>query len=332
VLQVVAAMQPVAELESVAAQPGSPDVAAELLATITRRLMMDRTQWTEHRVALTTLEAEAAADFASARLGLFIGIGRYQRPEIAATHDELRHSAEVMYQLMLRHGNLDPARTRLVRDAEATRANLQSLVTEWLPQVSRPGDTVFIYFSGHAGQLPTNDPREPDGLDEALGPYDLEAGRDGESREQALARLRSTNITDDALAAWLSRLSGRQVILILDTCFSGGVIEGKTLSKSFWVDESSRVKDISQVNTLVVSSCAADEQSLFEGTSNGTMWFTFCLTEAMQRSAGQQPLSVQQAFEQARGRMRELIDAGNAPREQEPTMTDRVRLPVLLVR
>ncbi len=333
VLQVLAAERPLRELETIAeSEARTPRIEPEVFPVLVQRLAAEPGAWSEHRVLIHTYPASAARSSApAARCGLFIGIGAYQRADVASPHVELRHSAEVMHDLMLQHGQLDPQRTRLVCDEQATKANLRSWIVDWLPQVSRPGDTVFLYFSGHAGQLPTSDPSEPDGLDEALGPYDLEGGRAGETRDQALARFRETNITDDTLAAWLTSLQGRQVVLILDTCFSGGVAEGKSFGSTFWRDQAARVKDITQVNTLVLSSCAADEQSLFEGTRNQTMWFTYCLTEAIEAAAGRGPLTVQDAFQVARRRMRTLIEQGNAPREQEPTMTDRVLLPVLLV-
>lgn len=332
VLQVLAATHPVGELEALVAKRGkAPLVEAKLLVALAERLQNDRTTWTEHRVAITSIDADVPQTSQPAsRVGLFIGIGDYQRADIE-THEELRHSAEVMHGLMLKHGKLDPKRTMLIRDAQATKANLQKLIAEWLPSVSRPGDTVFLYFSGHASQLPTQDPREPDGIDEALCPFDVAGRRQGESEAQGRDRYRESNIVDDTLAAWLSHLQGRQVVLILDTCFSGGVVEGKALARSFWVDEAARTKDISQLNTLVLSSCAADEQSLFEGTKNKTMWFTYCLTEAIEHAAGKEPLTVQDAYDYSRRRMRQLIDAANAPGEQEPSMTDRILLPIALV-
>lgn len=332
VLQVLAATAPLGELEAlVAKRGGAPRVDPKILAVLAERLQKDRTSWTEHRIPIQTVAAETReASQPASRIGLFIGIGDYQREDIE-TREELRHSAEVMHELLLKHGKLDAKRTLLIRDAQATKANLQKLIAEWLPSVSRPGDTVFIYFSGHASQLPTTDPREPDGIDEALCPFDLAGRRAGETEAQGLARYRESNIVDDTLAAWLSHLQGRQVVLILDTCFSGGVVEGKALEKSFFTDEAARTKDISQLGTLVLSSCAADEQSLFEGTKNKTMWFTFCLGEAIERSAGKQPLTVQDAHEFSRRRMRQLLESANAPREQEPTMTDRVLVPVSLI-
>jgi hypothetical protein len=334
VLQVVASTQPIGELESLVTKRGKAAlVNAELLRDLSARLLKDPSTWTEHRVLIHTIaEEEKPPELPPARVGLFIGIGKYKNPGNAATHEELRHSAEVMHELMLKYGGLDPNRTLLVRDQEATKANLQNLIADKLPSVTQPGDIVFIYFSGHAGTLDTTDPNEPDGKDETIGPYDLEGQHQGESREVGLARWRATNITDDTLAAWISRLAGRQVVLILDTCHSGGIAEGKSLTKSFWHDEAARLKDINQLNTLVLASCGSDEQTLFEGTPNKTMYFTFCLAEAIQAAAGKQPLSVQEAFEYSRQRMRVLLRQANASREQEPVMADRILLPVMMVR
>jgi hypothetical protein len=326
-------VEPLAELESLVARRGSaPHVPAALLKKLAGRLAADRSRWTEHRLPIRTLASDTPSPQRTpARVGLFIGIGQYQHPEFAPTHVELRRSAEVMHDLMVRHGDLDSRRTLLVCDEQATKANLQKLIAQWLPGVTEPGDTVFLYYSGHAGQLDTSDPSEPDGQDEAIGPYDLEGGREGESREQALARFRETNITDDTLARWLENLQGRHVVLIVDTCHSGGLVGGKGAIKSLLDGEAARVKDIVQLNTIVLTSCAADEQSLFEGTRNQTMWFTYCLTEAIEAAAGKQPLTVQDAGRFAQRRMRQLLQQGNAPREQEPTLQDNLGLPVLLV-
>jgi hypothetical protein len=61
-------------------------------------------------------------------------------------------------------------------DEQATKPNLDELIVRWLPSVSQPGDTAFICFSGHAGQVDNRDGTEPDGKDELIGPYDLEGG------------------------------------------------------------------------------------------------------------------------------------------------------------
>jgi len=149
------------------------------------------------------------------------------RSQVSDSHPALRHSAEVMYELMTTCGGLDADRAKLVLDQQPTKENLRKQIMEWLPEVSQPGDTVFIYFSGHAGPMQEGDSLEPDGRDEGLGPYDLTVGSDDMSPEQRRELYRRSKIADDTLAQWMQALTGRQIVLILDTCYSGGMVEGK---------------------------------------------------------------------------------------------------------
>ncbi len=303
-LQVLASAQPIAELDVLAAQGQgrAPTVAPALLDQVRGRLLQAGQPWAEHRVPIRTLPlSERPPGRPPVRAGLFIGIGKYLHPEIGPTHDELRHSAEVFHGQMTRRGGLDPARTKLIVDQQATRANMEELITRWLPSVTQPGDTVFIYFSGHAGTTPNLDGSEPDGLDEMIGPYDLEAGDPGMTREQREARFRDSSIVDDVLARWIEELSGRHVVLILDTCHSGGVVEGKGLTR-FFGDEATRVKDIAQLDVNVLTSCAADEQALFEGTPDKTMWFTHFLAQAVETLPA--PVTVRTAYDLCRKGLR----------------------------
>ncbi|MEQ8791508.1 MAG: caspase family protein [Pirellulaceae bacterium] len=329
-LQVLASTARLPELDSLLrnAKTGAPAVSPELLARLAERLKQVPETWSDHRVAIRTLpKSEQRPEAPRSRIGLFIGIGKYQRDDIGAPHEELRRSAEVLHKLMLERGGLDPQRTRLVVDDQATRANLEEQIFRWLPSVSRPGDTVFIFFSGHAGQTETDAENEPDGQDETLAPYDIDNGTADMTIQQRLARLAETEIRDDTLARWIQELQGRHVVLILDTCHSGGVVEGKGLAE-FLKDESALVKDISQLNTVVLTSCAADEQSLFEGTPNKTMWFTYFLAQAIEQN---QPLSVEQAYQFTKKGMKDIRERLGEARVQTPTLTDNALIPIQLV-
>jgi mannose/fructose-specific phosphotransferase system component IIA len=140
---------------------------------------------------------------------------------------------------------------------------MEEALTQWLPSVTRPGDTVFIYFSGHTGQYEDQSGDEPDGKDEFLvmhdsfGPNEVYAAKTVmENKQQALdAGLLSENemrlceqladvgqavrektgdlsvlrdttcVTDEMFAHWLQRLAGRQVVFICDSCNSAGFAE-----------------------------------------------------------------------------------------------------------
>jgi hypothetical protein len=329
VLQVLATTRPLDALDRLTGQRRSPEVDPGLLAALRDRLAREPAPWAEHRVAIRTLPfSDRIPDRPPARAGLFIGIAQYLHPENAPTHAELRHSAEVLHEQMLKRGGLDPARTKLVVDQQATRAQLEALITRWLPSVTQPGDVVFLYFSGHAGQTPNRDGTEADGMDEMIGPYDLNVGTRAMSRAEREARFRDSNIVDDVLARWLEELSGRRVVLILDTCHSGGVVEGKGL-RNLLADEAARVKDIAQLDVTVLTSCASDEQSLFEGTPNQTMWFTYFLAEAVEKLPA--PVTVQAAFDYCKAGLRKLLEKRREARDQEPTLTETGLLPIALV-
>lgn len=329
VLQVLAATTPIAELNDLLDKDQTtPTVSANVLSAVANTLRSDKRLWAEHRLLIRTMKADAPnRPRVAKRVGLFVGIGEYQEPRLAATHQQLRHSAKVVHELMLKRGQLDPKRTRLLTDKLATKAGIEESIFRWLPNVSEPGDTVFIYFSGHAGQSDNLDGSEADGKDEALAPYDLTAGSDEMTVEQRKAAHRQSLILDDTLARWLQQLHGRQIVLILDTCHSGGVVQGKSLSQ-FFEDESTRVKDISQLNTVVLTSCGADEQALFENTPDNTMWFTYFLAQAIKSN---QPLTVKQAHAFCLAGMREVLRKLRESRVQEPTLTDNALLPILIV-
>jgi hypothetical protein len=52
-----------------------------------------------------------------------------------------------------------------------TKENMKRLITEELPALTEPGDTVLIFYSGHGAQF--SDPEEKDGLCEFLVPCDV---------------------------------------------------------------------------------------------------------------------------------------------------------------
>ncbi|MDZ4847942.1 MAG: caspase family protein [Pirellulaceae bacterium] len=338
VLQVIASTKQLSELDALrTSASGAPSVSRDILTKLAVRLGNEPQTWTEHRVRIQTepkpIKLPSTPPTPPAqRFGLFIGIGKYQHPELAATHIELENSARVLHRHMLATGGITPERSRLLINEQATKIAMEESITQWLPHVTKPGDLVFVYFSGHAGQFDTDSPAEPDGKDEALCPYDLDAGTAQQSLAERLARAQQSSILDDTFARWLQELCGRQVVVILDTCHGGGFVTGKgqTLKANLLFDEAARVKDISQLNVIVMASCAADEQSQFEGTSDQTMWFTHCLVELFEKP-GKHPVFVHEAYEYTRQRMQQLLRQANAGREQEPTFIDTALLPIQLI-
>ena len=273
------------------------------------------------------------------RVGVFFGVANYQfHVEAEAAGGQglnlttCHRDARVLRDLMRETGELEEA--KVYTNELATRANLEQAITQWLPSITRPGDTVFIYFSGHGGQIPDDNGDEADGQDEILLPHDyvspgiaaellkraengtLEVGqadalalvqqivrRTESSEAAALAIQRQTGVSDDLFAHWLQRLAGREVVVILDVCHAGGFAAGDKRAKrgfDFAVGETTRLKDLGQRQIALLSACGAQETAAVRREDDLSV-MTFYLTEALRSAPAQ--LSLQRAYEECRGGM-----------------------------
>lgn len=103
-------------------------------------------------------------------------------------------------------------------DAEATYQGITHAIDQFI-QDTRPGEQVLLHFSGHGQQMLTNDPNEPDLLDEALIPYDAPMIRTSTYRGER--HLVDNHL--DSLITLLRTKAGNNglVVVSLDACHSG---------------------------------------------------------------------------------------------------------------
>lgn len=262
--------------------------------------------WTESIVEITTVARDGAQPPRQGRrFGVFFGSSEYEFNEQAkaATQGKWQpnlpcpaNNALVMARLMKSMGRLDDF--RLCVNDQATKANFQQALTDWLPSVSRPGDTVFVMYCGHGGQIPDDNEDERDRKDEYLLMHDyvdvgileqlLLLAKDNKLPEQLKPRVakwleivrssgspqkanealtRFTCISDDLLGHWLQRLAGRQILLMLDTCHAGGFVaneKGFTQAApefDFLDSEIGRLKDLGQSDSALIAACSAQQSS-----------------------------------------------------------------------
>lgn len=144
-----------------------------------------------------------------ARKALLIGIDAYRNVSglIGPVND-----AQAMREFITSDLGFASKDVRLLLDGEATRANILREIDEWIIEGTRPGDEVFLYFSGHGFQLPDTSGDEPDRFDETLVPVDVAVSDDNTVEGM---------ITDDEMAVLLARLPGRRVNVVIDACHSG---------------------------------------------------------------------------------------------------------------
>ncbi|KAI9840677.1 MAG: hypothetical protein M1838_003944 [Thelocarpon superellum] len=142
----------------------------------------------------------------------------------------------------------DPADMVMLTDApenrgtpyEPTGHNMMSAF-QWLVTGNRPGDSVFISYSGHGGQVPDPDGDRDSGFDDTICPVDFE---------------RRGQITSDTLhKAIVSPMHPAvRLTIVFDCCHSGSAVE---LPYVFRPDEDGSVKMIDNVKEGINLAMAA---------------------------------------------------------------------------
>lgn len=328
-LQVVAAVAPIDEWDQIAtADGGPPRLPPDSIARVAELMAASPAQFSEHRVRLRTSARQNAPGAASQpkRVGLFIGVNQHRDEKFSKPHEEFRRSAEAMHKMLTQRGGVAPECAKLLLNEHSTRANIQQAIVEWLPRTSEPGDTVFIYYCGHGGTVTNLDGSEPDGRDELITTFDNDVG-EFESLAAWEAALRKRAIIDDTLARWLQELPGRQIVLLLDTCHGGGAVDAKGLAK-FFSHEAARVKDISQLNMIVVAGCSADESVWFTQGPDAMTRMPMYFMEAVEKLPV--PVTVRQAYDHYLVQLQDYLRKTGKSGAQEPTITDTALLPIAL--
>jgi uncharacterized caspase-like protein len=120
-------------------------------------------------------------------------------------------------ELML-HPEWAGASVQVLIDSQASHSGIYGAILNVLDGAQPPlgaGETFLFYFSGHGSQIADRSGEESDRYDEAICPWDAQGGNPG------------TFISDDTLALWLAPVvdTGAHVIVIVDSCFGGGMAQ-----------------------------------------------------------------------------------------------------------
>lgn len=348
VVKVIACRRPVDDLSGPEsrAQQFNPVAPRRIKDAAARLAKAPASDWAEVDLEILTYSKEQAQlPEGSRRYGVFFGVSNYMfdQERRAAVHrltgkeegglnlNACHRDALGMDALMREIGAVNDS--RVYTDADATRANLEYAITRWLPSVSRPGDTVFIHFSGHGGQIPDDNGDETgDHMDEVLIPNDVVddlilsqlleeekankldpkltprvaqllrlAQQSGDRAREML--MRETGVSDDLFGHWLQRLSGRQVVVILDICHSGGfATQEKGLGRSARADsagfdflegEMTRLKDIGERDQAMLAAALSAESALeLVNKQNGVL--TGFLLESLRATSG--PVRIEDSY------------------------------------
>jgi uncharacterized caspase-like protein len=184
----------------------------------------------------------------------------------------------------------------------------------------------------HGMYAPDDDGDESDGFDEFLVPYEIEYGASGWQYDMA--------IRDDELARWLDALPPQQqIVLIIDSCFSGGLIPTAAvqargldwqpgthaqMTPEAWQD--GIVRDIAG-NGRVILTASAENQPSLESSALGGGVFTYFLLEALRTPSADENgngwISAEEAYRYLDDRVDAYVYASTGT-HQHPQISDGI--------
>lgn len=130
-----------------------------------------------------------------------IGIEEYRQRLPRA--DFARHDAAAVAEQLVRELGYPEAQVLTLTNDHAAFVDLVKYFEKWLPNNVEPGGEVFVYYSGHGAPNPKTG-------DAYLVPYDGDP-----------SFIEETGYSLGRLYAALGKLPAREIVVVLDSCFSG---------------------------------------------------------------------------------------------------------------
>jgi hypothetical protein len=258
-----------------------------------------------HQVEVTTVQTRKGKPPAPKprRIALIVGINHYGTDAVRALTVADKDALRVQ-EVLNRFGRMDEV--HILINEQATREHIQTAICQTLVEKTRPGDEVFIYWSGHGGRCGDTGGDEADGLDEYLTPFGCNM--------DSLQTIQQSVITDDVLGHWLQKLDGRRVAIVLDTCYAGGFHQGEKevpppdptpdAPFDFLQGEVVRTKEIGQEGVIVLC-CSLGSQKGFERIEGDLSTMTYYLVELLE--SGIPPISVADAYHGIKGQVEDYV-------------------------
>jgi uncharacterized caspase-like protein len=230
---------------------------------------------TVHREAARPAGPAAARPSTGERWAIVIGIDQYQDLSVST----LRYAAadaEAIFRFLTTKGGVKPTSARLLVNQQATQRNLRQVLGDFLRQRALRDDEVIIYYAGHGTTEP--DASAEGGVAKYLVPWDADP-----------ASLFSTAIPMEEIDRIFGRMSARKILLIQDTCFSGGAGGRTFLAKGLTVRATSLtdrfLQELSQKEGRMILTASDVNQVSTEDPALGHGVFTHYLLQALDSGA-----------------------------------------------
>ncbi|MBF0329879.1 MAG: caspase family protein [Nitrospirae bacterium] len=195
---------------------------------------------------------------------LVIGISKYREEVIPAVKYASR-DAEVVAKYLENVGGIPRDNIKLLTDTSVTKSDLEAYIEDWLPRRISKDSTVFIYYAGHG--TPDAESKEA-----YIVPY--EGHPDFPSKLYPLKRMYES----------LNKLPAKNVVVMLDSCFSGAGSRSVTKvgSRPLILSIENHALENGKLN-VIAASTGSQISSDYESVKHGL--FTYYLLRGMRGEA-----------------------------------------------
>ena len=191
-------------------------IAAVLIVALAPVLSLPTARGHHSFIAAETAYAPGGSPDAPQKYALLVGINEYGNPQQVSPLAGSINDVENMLQVLTTKFEFRPENIRVLKNAEATHANIIETLRNMVAKV-KPGDIVVFHYSGHGSQMKDVTGKKISGLEETIVPYD---SRDPKGKV--------FDIGGAELHGILLQLAQKtqNVTFILDSCHSGTLVRG----------------------------------------------------------------------------------------------------------
>jgi len=172
-------------------------------------------RFVERQRAAARAKADAARSGEARKFALLVGVSRFQDARLPRLPGAAK-DVGTLEALLRGDGGFRPSEVELLRDQQATRDAIRARLDR-LVEAPGPDDTVFVYVASH-GLQPVPDPRGTDVRKYPVLAFD--------SRTTSPVAMYESALHDTDLIAVVRGSRARNVVVVLDTCYSGNVFTG----------------------------------------------------------------------------------------------------------
>ena len=176
------------------------------------------TRWDEMLRELTYhSKAEARSKLSAGtpdRWAVLIGVEDYADSKVPSLNYSV-DDIEKLREVLIEHAGYKAENIKLLKNQEASAANVRSTLGTWLPRQVSDEDMVLIYFSGHGGAEPSIRGDVKDGTEKYMMLSDSKVDD-----------MYGTAIPMSELAKIFGRIRADKLLFAMDSCYSGATGKG----------------------------------------------------------------------------------------------------------